>query len=220
MRKIALADGDGAGQMRDDRHRVRRRDQPVAEKERRRPADDDGKHVGRKGAGELARHQHLGVGEFPDQFPGRRDDTPLSVGLRLQAIEIARLAVKIARISSKVNGRGPCFASPKKRTPRALEHRLQTRAAARPPPARNARAQDRSRRRSAPSEKASSRWVVKSEKAVKTSRPRTSARTRVTRPTIAPTEPLDAVSTSAGTTHCSAMPRRLAPKAAAATAPA
>ena len=63
----------------------------------------------------------------------------------------------------------------------------------------------------------SSRWVVNTEKAVKTRRPRTSARSRVTRPTIAPTEPLDAVSTSAGTTHCSAMPTRLAPKVISAT---
>ena len=40
---------------------------------------------------------------------------------------------------------------------------------------------------------------------------------RATSPTIAPTEPLDAVSTSAGTTHCRSMPTTLAPNVIAAT---
>ena len=69
-----------------------------------------------------------------------------------------------------------------------------------------------------PSDCASSRCVVKTEKAVKTRRPRTSARSRVTSPTIAPTVPLASVRTCAGTIHCSSMPTTLAMNSATAKA--
>ena len=129
MRKIALADGDGAGKVRDDRYSVRRRHQPIAEKERRSPAYDDGKHVGRKRAGELARHQHLGVGEFPHLVPGRRHHVSLGVGLRLEAVEKAALALIDPAHLLEGERPWPVLGVAEKSTPRPLERRLEARAA-------------------------------------------------------------------------------------------
>src|ERR1700677_197290 len=48
------SDGHRAGEMRQHGHRIRRRHEAVAEKERRGPADDYGQHMGRERSGELA----------------------------------------------------------------------------------------------------------------------------------------------------------------------
>ena len=210
-------DGDRAGEMGHHAHRVGRRNQAVAEKKRGGPSDHDRQNMGRKRTGELARHQHLRVGELSHLIP-RRDQKPLlGFGLRFQAVEKPALAQEDRPHLLEGERLGPELRSRRRSGPLNAEAPQASPRGPAPPRVRKVRARDRPRRPSGPSEKASSRWVVNTEKAVNTSRPRTSASRRVTRPVIAPTEPLEAVSTSAGTIHCSAMPTRLAPKVISAT---